>query len=266
MLRSMSHKKSNPYNYFELVARNLNEKVQCHELGAKLMKENPVNFSFDLEGYVNQVDRDLWNALVLLTQTSNERKGRKQTESHVRERKVKVAYLVSVIVYCATGGFCAFPFHVPLSDLVKASGGSAELITVLNRLGAVASNESLSRHIIEVSAHRVESGLLKCLDRSTFTVSTTDNIDFLQSHASVYSGCQQRSCHYTSVQVVQPLQELKIPVVAPVNRRSDEPVGRRRARSSPSDSPLQQTGSPAAKRTRRARTIRLLVKQYVVVR
>ena len=38
VLRSMSHKKSNPP-----VARNLNEKV--HELGAKLMKEN---FSFDL--------------------------------------------------------------------------------------------------------------------------------------------------------------------------------------------------------------------------
>ena len=62
---------------------------------------------------------------------------------------------------------------------------------------------------MRVSTKRKSEGLLKDLDSSTFTIATTDNIDFLQSHASVYAGSQYRSWHGTSVQVVQPQQRLK---------------------------------------------------------
>ena len=120
-----------------------------------------------------------------------------------------------MIVFCATGGRCSVPLHTLLTDYIEASGGSSEIITVLNRLGAVASSETLDRHIVRVSAQRKQEGLLKELDDKSFTVATTDNIDFLQSHASVYSGSQHRSWHGTTVQVVQPQQGLKTVIVEP---------------------------------------------------
>ena len=63
-----------------------------------------------------------------------------------------------MIVFCATGGHCSVPLHTLLTDYIEASGGSSELITVLNRLGAVASSETLDRHIVRVSAQRKQEG------------------------------------------------------------------------------------------------------------
>ena len=116
------------------------------------------------------------------------------------------------VMFCASSGYCAVPLHTLLTDFIEATGGSSELISVLNKLGAVASSETLDRHTMRVSTQCKMDGLLKDLDTSTFTVATTD---FLQSHASVYSGSQHRSWHGTSVQVVQPQQRLKNVLVQP---------------------------------------------------
>ena len=91
-------------------------------------------------------------------------------------------------------------------------------------------------------------------------MATTDNIDFLQSHASVYSGSQYCSWHGTSMQVVQPQQRLKNTVVPPALTRgispclSPEVAGRRRLRTSSINTPTQQTRSPAFKHIKSART------------
>ena len=48
-----------------------------------------------------------------------------------------------MILFCTTGGRFSVPLHTLLTDYIEACGGSSELITVLNRLGAVAPSESL---------------------------------------------------------------------------------------------------------------------------
>jgi len=55
------------------------------------------------------------------------------------------AYLFSVILI-ATNPECSYPFHISLADAVESCGGSSELITILNRIGATASLPTLNRH------------------------------------------------------------------------------------------------------------------------
>ena len=175
------------------------------------------------------------------------------------------------VMFCATGGRRSVPLHTLLTDYIEATGGSSELISVLNKLGAVASSETLDRHIMRVSTERKMDGLLKGLDTRTFTVATTDTIDFLQSHASVYAGSQYCSWHGTSVQVIQPEQRLKN-IVVPSDTSSlslssiasamhdlGHVSDRRRLRTSPISSPPKHGRSPACKRIKCARTLQRLL-------
>ena len=64
--------------------------------------------------------------------------------------------------------------------------------------------DTLKRHIQRVSQVQRDEGIEKLLVKDAVTVASTDNIDFLQSHAAVYSGSQHHSWHATSIQLVQP--------------------------------------------------------------
>ena len=198
-----------------------------------------------------------------------------------QEKKVRRAYRLSVILFC-TNNQCCIPLHLLLADVIESCGGSADLLSILNRVGAVASFDTLKRHICEVSLVRKEEGLLAHLSDGSFTVSSTDNIDFLQPHAAVYAGSQHRSCHATSTQIVQPKPQLlrqsistsgSVPHTASCVALSGSAHGphgpstvhcnqstvmplhlKRSERSSPINTPAKQTRSPSAKRLRRART------------
>ena len=68
------------------VADYLNEKV--HDLATRLLEgceQVPVDAnSFDLEAFAGRVDPDLWKTVTRLTQSSNDKLGRKQSDSHVQ--------------------------------------------------------------------------------------------------------------------------------------------------------------------------------------
>ena len=46
--------------------------------------------------------------------------------------------LLSMILF-TTNSECCYPFHVQLADAVETPGGSSELVTILNHVGATAS-------------------------------------------------------------------------------------------------------------------------------
>ena len=83
-------------------------------------------------------------------------------------------------------------------------GSSTALIIILNRLGVVLSVDTLKRHVHTTSQIRRDEGLDNLIVKDASTIASTDNIDFLQSYTSVYSGSQHRSWHATSIQLVQP--------------------------------------------------------------
>ncbi len=133
------------------VADYLNGKIMQHKSTAS-RKENPISScSFDLEGFVEQVDPELWDIFNRLTQSCNEKHGRPQSYPHSLGKRVRLAYFLCVVLFCATSGHCSVPRHILLADFIDASGGSSELISMLNRLGAVASSDILNRHICSVS-------------------------------------------------------------------------------------------------------------------
>ena len=83
----------------EPVVEYSNEKV--HDLASQLMAEHeqkPVSANtFNLETFASHVAPDLCNAVITLTQSCNEKLGRKQSDSHVYVRKVRIVYINSFL-------------------------------------------------------------------------------------------------------------------------------------------------------------------------
>ena len=132
-------------------SENLNVGVNklVQQLVAESRQDPDVLMDVDVDKFINTASSaapELWQHICTLTQSVNERKGRTAaTAEHSfagRIKKVRRAYLLSVILF-VTNSECFHPFHVLLADTIESCGGSTELITVLNRLGAVSSMDTL---------------------------------------------------------------------------------------------------------------------------
>ena len=187
---------------------------QVHELVNHQKSESgdqSMKLAFDVDQFVatvHSIAPELWEHVCKITQSVNERKGRsasvKDNTFTGRIKQLRRAYLVSLIVFI-TNNECNSPFHAVLSDVIESCGGLTELITILNRFGICSSVDTLKRIIHSVSLDRKTAGTRSLLVEKAFTVASTDNVDFLQSNAAVYSGDQHRSWHATSIQLVQPM-------------------------------------------------------------
>jgi hypothetical protein len=266
---------------------------QEHELAnhqKSQSSDQSMKLAFDVDQFVDSVKSiapDVWEHVCELTHSVNERKGHnasvKEDSLTGRIKYLRRAYLVSLMIFI-TNSECNSPFHAVLSDVIESCGGSTELITILNRFGICSSVDTLKRIIHSVSVDRRSAGTRSLLVDSAFTVASTDNVDFLQSNAAVYSGDQHRSWHATSIQLVQPMpytaihteqstaarrllstvgeatasdrteisssQQSLAKTTKPAEKLRSLLSRKRQERSSPIASPLRSTRSPHTKRAR----------------
>ena len=167
-----------------------------------------MKLAFDVDQFVDTVQSiatALWEHVCKRTQSVNERRGRNGSINNSifagRVKRLRRAYLVSLIIFI-NNSECNSPFHAALRVVIESCGGSTQLITILNRFGICSSVDTLKRIIHSVALHRKTAGIKSLLVDKAFTVASTDNVDFLQSNAAVYSGDQHRSWHAASIQLM----------------------------------------------------------------
>ena len=208
-------------------------------------REKPLDLStVNIQEWISKSDKTLWETLLLITRTRQERK--LSTEDVLQNnlsdvRKLRLFYVLCIICF-NTDSRCNVPLHTLLTDVVDTHGGTQELIQILNRFGAISSGDSHARYvdfIVKSTKHKHHN-----INFEDFLVASLDNIDFLRSYAAVYCGDQLRSWHGTTIQIIQP---------KPTTANDEHPsvLGPRRKRKAPT-SPLQLP--PCKKVARRSRT------------
>jgi len=110
----------------------------------------------------------------------------------------------------------------PYSDLILCHGGTKDLITILNRFGAVACMNTHYRFLKNLESE-YQCTLSRELHPTAFRVVSVDNIDIMRSHAQVYVDNPHRSWHRTSIQTVEPKPLLPRSVDAGQSQAKNEP-------------------------------------------
>ena len=127
-------------NQLQNVASYLNEKVhkQAKSFISAFGNCTDKYTTFDIE---ELFDTQLMNFIHTVTQSV--RTKRKLSSSENKSKRVREAYLLCVMLFC-TNSQCSMPFHILLTEAILCHGGSQQLVTILNRVGAVAFENKLT--------------------------------------------------------------------------------------------------------------------------
>lgn len=169
---------------------------QIHKQAAEFSSHysNPLQLAdTTMDSILSRVNPELWMFVATLTQ------GKNKLDS---VNKARTLYCLCVLLFVANPQ-CCYPLHLSLTDLVLRQGGTKELVTILNRFGATACNNTHYRFLKKLDEQRPMM-LTRELHCDAFRVVTVENIDLLQSHAQVYADNPSRSYHGTSIQCIEP--------------------------------------------------------------
>jgi hypothetical protein len=189
------------------VGEFLNHKL--HNLASTLIendKKEPFDYqTLDIDKQMEMVDPALTQHILTLTQSYNEKRQLCTADEHslsAHTKKVRRFYCLCVLLFC-TNSRCCMPMHLLLTDVVKHHGGSSELIKVLNRVGAVSSEDTHGRLVTYISQQR-EKEMEAEFNPQAFKLASVDNIDVLSQYTKAYAGKTSNIWHGTSIQCVEP--------------------------------------------------------------
>ncbi len=194
------------------VLNNLNS-LACSHINTYLRQYKKDKFELStltIDEQIDKIDPMLWEAIQILTRSTSEKFGVTTSSLSKHTKKVRRFFIFCAMMFCINDDY-TIPLHTLVTDIIDGQGGSAMLIKILNRLGACASADTLSRYIQHKNSNRTDA-ICDYLGTDSFTIVSADNIDFLHSYARVSKGSKS-STHATSIQVVQPqpsLSELSI--------------------------------------------------------
>ncbi len=158
---------------------------------------------------IQGADPQLWEAICLLTRSVSERvgitglkRGRDPTSVANQTKKLR-RFLLSAILFCSDDR-CSVPLHTLLTDMIDSQGGSALLVRILVCASLDTLSRSIQHHVGQIKGKCGDT----CLNTSSFTVVSADNIGFQHSYARVFCGNQASSWHGTSIQATHPLPSL----------------------------------------------------------
>ena len=196
---------------------NFNSKLQS---AATIMSQTNLadTDTINLKDAILSVDPVLWNVIVLLTLSAGERKTLLSGSvnwsmtthlnvSDLLNQKTEVRFLrrvfvLSVMLYCINSR-CNLPLHLALADVIDSYSGSAELLAIMNRLGAASSKDSLERFQVSQASAMNEMVLSNCVNPGSFCTTSIDNIDKNAPFAAVYANQESRGFHGTSIQALE---------------------------------------------------------------
>ena len=230
-----------------IVANHLNKLI--HDQSKQLIdtyKDKPDMYPmFNLEALRNQLNPCLLKFIETLTQTVRSVRCKRSLFSNsepTRTKMVRQIFIACMIIF-NTNSVCSMPLHVLLTEAILCNGGSQELVRLLNRVGAVASLDTVNRLNTQVAVKRRTQGIISELKPDAFTIVSVDNIDILQPHAAVSSTDATRSWHGISEQCVQPRPSFNV-----LGSEERLPT-RKHPVSSPIHSPLPQQRHKRRRRT-----------------
>lgn len=136
------------HNWMQYVCSKLNKRLQKQI--KQLVEQDagtPYDISkFDVKATIASIDPLLWRMVVNITRTVTETRRDTAPETINHRRKLSCLYCLCVMFF-ACNRCCSIPLHLLLTYLIDALGGSSDLIRMLNKFGAVASNDTHRRYV-----------------------------------------------------------------------------------------------------------------------